>query len=536
MRVVLINYFICLIKLQSKVGICIAVFFLTTSNFVFGQYELQDAFPNLSFNNPVFLTHADDNTNRVFVVEQGGKIKVFPNDQSASNAKVFLDLSDKVYFSGEMGLLGLAFHPDYVNNGYFYVYYSVTNPFRSVISRFKVTSNPDSADKNSEYQILTFNKVYENHNGGWMSFRKTDGYLYISTGDGGSGGDPNNNAQNINVFLGKILRIDVDGGTPYAIPSTNPFYDSTNSSIKKEIYAWGLRNPWRNSFDSVTDWFWCADVGQYEWEEINLIENGKNYGWRCYEGNHPYNTSGCNYPDYTYPIFEYSHSNGCSITGGYVYRGNSVPELYGKYIYGDYCSKKVWALEYDGINPPTNQLLVTASGLITSFGVDENNEIYITSSNGIVYKFTPTVNCYNIDIKAGWNLVSVPLINNDMSSVNIFPNSSSQIFAYSDGYYVADSLINGIGYWVNYSDNQTIQICGTEISSSISVSSGWNLIGPFNHPVPVQNISSVPPNIIVSSFFEYNESYEIADTLNPGKGYWVKTSANGTIQFNQNAE
>ncbi|HQF44172.1 MAG TPA: PQQ-dependent sugar dehydrogenase, partial [Ignavibacteriaceae bacterium] len=312
----MINYFICLIKLQSKVGICIAVFFLTTSNFVFGQYELQDAFPNLSFNNPVFLTHADDNTNRVFVVEQGGKIKVFPNDQSASNAKVFLDLSDKVYFSGEMGLLGLAFHPDYVNNGYFYVYYSVTNPFRSVISRFKVTSNPDSADKNSEYQILTFNKVYENHNGGWMSFRKTDGYLYISTGDGGSGGDPQNNAQNINVFLGKILRIDVDGGTPYAIPPTNPFYDSTNTSIKKEIYAWGLRNPWRNSFDPVTDWFWCADVGQYEWEEINLIENGKNYGWRCYEGNHPYNTSGCNYPDYTYPIFEYSHGDGCSITGG----------------------------------------------------------------------------------------------------------------------------------------------------------------------------------------------------------------------------
>jgi len=355
------------------------------------QLSLQDAFPNLTFSNPVFLTHAGDNSDRIFVIEQPGRIKVFPNSQSASNAKTFLDITDRVAFSGEMGLLGLAFHPDYANNGYFYVNYTADNPRRTIVARFQVTSNPDSADKNSEFQILTFSQPYTNHNGGWIAFRPTDGYLYIGTGDGGSGGDPQNNGQNIDTLLGKILRIDVDGGTPYAIPPTNPFYDSTNTSIRKEIYAWGMRNPWRSSFDPVTDWFWCGDVGQGAWEEIDLIENGKNYGWRCYEGTHSYNLAGCNYPEYIDPIYEYPHGPECSITGGYVYRGINVPELEGKYIYGDYCSRKIWALNYDGVNPPTNELLVTAAGPVTSFGVDQNNEIYITSSDSMIYRFTPTV-------------------------------------------------------------------------------------------------------------------------------------------------
>ena len=355
------------------------------------QLTLENAFPNLSFNGPVFLTHAYDNSNRNFVIEQVGRIKVFPNTQSASTAEVFLDITDRVSAGGEMGLLGLAFHPDYENNGYFYVNYTADNPRRTIISRFEVTSNPDSADKNSEFIILTFSQPYSNHNGGWIGFRPSDGYLYIGTGDGGSGGDPQNNAQRINTLLGKILRIDVDGGTPYAIPSTNPFFDSTNTEIKKEIYAWGLRNPWRCSFDTVTDRFWTADVGQNAWEEIDIIENGKNYGWRCYEGTYTYNTSGCDYPEYIDPVWEYPHGAECSITGGYVYRGVNVPELEGKYIYGDYCSRKVWSLEYDGVTPPVNNLLLTAPGSITSFGFDENNEIYITSSNGNIYRFTPTV-------------------------------------------------------------------------------------------------------------------------------------------------
>jgi glucose/arabinose dehydrogenase len=367
--------------------IIIAIFIAGTN--IKAQFSLQNAFQNLTFSNPVFLTHADDGTNRIFVIEQEGIIKVFPNSSNALLAKEFLDITDRVSYGGEKGLLGLAFHPDYETNGYFYVNY--TNATSTVISRFQVTSNPDSADKDTEFQILTFTQPYSNHNGGWIGFGPNDGYLYIATGDGGSANDPQNNAQRINTLLGKILRIDVDGGTPYAIPATNPFVDSTNTQVRKEIYAWGMRNPWRCSFDPVTGWLWAGDVGQDVWEEIDLIENGKNYGWRCYEGNHTFNMSGCNYPEYIFPVMEYDHGPECSITGGYVYRGPNVPELEGKYIYGDYCSSKIWSLLYDGITPPVNQYLLNALGNITSFGVDQANELYLTSFNGNIYRFTPTV-------------------------------------------------------------------------------------------------------------------------------------------------
>ena len=356
------------------------------------QYNFEVAFPNLSFSSALDLQNAKDGSNRIFVVERGGSIKVFPNQTNVSSVKIFLDISDKLIASGERGLLGLAFHPDYKNNGYFYVNYTAPDPLRSVISRFKVSaSNPDSADKNSELILLTYNQPYSNHNGGCVAFGP-DGYLYISAGDGGSGGDPQNNAQNITNLLGKIIRIDVDNPQPplnYGIPSDNPFVDSTNSNIRKEIFAWGLRNTWRFSFDTVTGWLWAADVGQGSWEEIDIIKNGKNYGWRCYEGNHTYNLSGCN-GIYEPPIWEYSHSLGLSVTGGYVYRGNNVPQLKGKYIYGDYVTASVWSLQYDGINPAINNLLTTAPGSITSFGVDEQQELYLVSFNGKIYRFTPT--------------------------------------------------------------------------------------------------------------------------------------------------
>ncbi len=357
------------------------------------QYNFQVAFPNLNFSSALDLQNAGDGSDRIFVVERGGSIKVFPNQQNVSTTKIFLNISDRITSGGETGLLGLAFHPDYKNNGYFYVNYTAANPLRTVISRFQVSAaNPDSADNNSELILLSYDQPYSNHNGGCLAFGP-DGYLYISSGDGGSGGDPLNNAQNITNLLGKIIRIDVNNPQSplnYGIPSDNPFVDSTNVNVRKEIFAWGLRNPWRMSFDPVTGWLWAADVGQGEWEEIDIIKNGKNYGWRCYEGTHPYNTSGCN-GIYEMPVWEYSHSLGLSVTGGYVYRGNNVPELRGKYIYGDYVSARVWALEYDGINPVVNTLITTAAGSITSFGVDEQNELYLVSFNGKIYRFIPTI-------------------------------------------------------------------------------------------------------------------------------------------------
>jgi glucose/arabinose dehydrogenase len=360
---------------------------------VSAQYNFEVAFPNLTFSSALDLQNAGDGTNRLFAVEQAGRIKVFQNESAVNSTKMFLDITDRVISGGETGLLGLTFHPNYETNGYFYVNYTAPNPLRTVISRFQVSSsNPDSADKNSELILLTYNQPYSNHNGGCVAFGP-DGNLYIAAGDGGSGGDPQNYAQNINVLLGKIIRIDVDNPQPplnYGIPADNPFVDSTNVNIRKEIYAWGMRNPWRFSFDPVSGWLWCGDVGQGDWEEVDIIQNGKNYGWRCYEGNHPYNLSGCN-GTYEFPIWEYSHSLGISITGGYVYRGQNVPELLGKYICGDYGSARVWAVGYDGINPATSTQITTAPGSITSFGIDENKELYLVSFNGKIYKFTPTI-------------------------------------------------------------------------------------------------------------------------------------------------
>jgi glucose/arabinose dehydrogenase len=379
-------------RLAILVTITLTLCFKTN---LYGQFVLYNAFPNINFVDPVGLQNSGDNTNRIFVIERAGRIKVFPNSPTVQSSKTFLDITDRVSAGNEMGLLGLVFHPDYGDSGYFYVNYTTSSPQTTRISRFKVSStNPDSADKNSELILLSFNQPFSNHNGGWLGFGPNDGYLYIGVGDGGGSGDTQNNAQNLTNLLGSILRIDVDNqdaGLQYAIPPDNPFVDSTRNEAK-EIYAWGLRNPWRSSFDPVTGWLWTGDVGQNIWEEIDIIENGKNYGWRCYEGNHNYNITGCDYPEYIFPIWEYSHGPGCSITGGYVYRGTNVPELMGKYIYSDYCSSTIWSLEYDGINPPNNQSLATAQGSVTSFGVDENEELFvITFSPNRIYTFTPTI-------------------------------------------------------------------------------------------------------------------------------------------------
>jgi glucose/arabinose dehydrogenase len=362
----------------------------------FGQLELQVAFPNLSFTRPVDFQHAGDNSDRIFVVEQRGVIFVFNNDSNTSTKTVFLDIQNKVdAISNEEGLLGLAFHPNYETNGYFYVNYTAAGPDRTLIARYTVSStNPNAADPNSELVIMTIPKPYSNHNAGQLAFGPNDGYLYITTGDGGSGGDPQGNGQNLQTLLGSILRIDINNpgsGNNYSIPASNPFYGNSHG-YKEEIYAYGLRNPWRMSFDPVTGWLWAADVGQNAWEEVDIIESGKNYGWNVMEGFHCYNPppGGCDTTGLTLPIWEYSHSLGNSVTGGYVYRGPGVPELVGNYIYADFVSGRIWSLEYDGVNPPANTQLMDTQLLIASFGTDQQNELYICAFDGKIYRLKPT--------------------------------------------------------------------------------------------------------------------------------------------------
>ena len=378
--------------MNRKIVLLFAAILIIMGKNTEAQFTMQQTFPNLTFSSPVDLQYAPDGTDRIFIVEQSGIIKVFENNINTTTVKTFLNITDRVISGGETGLLGLAFHPDYANNGYFYVDYTTPNPLRTHVSRFQVTSNPDSADKNSELVLLEVAQPFSNHNGGRTTFGP-DGYLYIGFGDGGSGGDPNDNAQNRSVLLGKILRIDVNnpsGLLNYGIPPDNPFVGNTQG-WREEIYSYGMRNPWRFSFDPVTGWLWCGDVGQNTWEEIDTITNGGNYGWRCYEGNHPYNLTNCNDTTYLFPLWEYDHTGGnCSITGGYIYRGMRKPELTGNYIYGDYCSGKIWSLNYSG-GTVSNTQISTAPSSILSFGVDMNNEFYILGSNGKIYEYQPVI-------------------------------------------------------------------------------------------------------------------------------------------------
>ena len=345
---------------------------------------------------PVQVTAVPDDFDRIFIVEQRsgstGRIRIYNLDSGTLNSTAFLSLS--VSTSSEQGLLGLAFHPNYAQNGYFYVNYTASNG-DTIIKRYSVSANPDIADSGSGVTILTIDQPYTNHNGGWLGFGP-DGYLYIGTGDGGSGGDPGNRAQDItNQKLGKMLRIDIDGGSPYSIPADNPFVGITGDD---EIWAYGLRNPWRCSFDSETGDLWMGDVGQNAYEEITFqpasSTGGENYGWRCYEGNHSYSTGGCD-PQNTmiFPVWEYSHSYGCSVTGGEIYRGAAIPSLDGTYFFADYCYNTIWSLRYDGSSTydyqnRTTELAPDAGsiGAISGFGQDAAGEIYICDLNGEVFK------------------------------------------------------------------------------------------------------------------------------------------------------
>ncbi len=332
-------------------------------------YQLVDAF-GIRFNKPVFMINDPTDSGRFYVVEQVGVIL------SVKDGKVdtLLDIRNKVKYGGEMGLLGMALHPDFHENGKYYVSYTDRRNY-SVVEEYIINR------KDYSRKLIEVKQPYSNHNGGHIAFGK-DGYLYIALGDGGSAGDPLNHAQNTNTLLGSILRIDVDG-QPYSIPKDNPFVDGGG---RPEIYAYGLRNPWRFSFDGNT--LWVGDVGQDRIEEIDTIVKGGNYGWRCYEGSKPYNLKGCKGKEnYIFPIYEYTHEGGnCSVIGGYVYRGKHLKELYGAYIFGDFCSGRIWAL-YRKNRSVEVKLVKDTDILISSFALDGSGEIYVLGyRSGRIYK------------------------------------------------------------------------------------------------------------------------------------------------------
>jgi len=352
------------------------------------SFQVVNAYPKLTFDAPVDYTYANDGTNRVFVVEQSGRIKVFDNSPNASVVQTYLDIQKKVAYGGEMGLLGLAFHPKFKENGFFYVNYTKNNPRETIVSRFKATSpTATEVDPKSEVILLRFNQPYANHNGGKVVFGP-DGYLYISTGDGGSGGDPQNNGQNRSSWLGKILRIDVNSTEKghYGIPADNPFAKNKDGFLE-EIFAYGLRNPWRVSFDEQGQ-LWAGDVGQNEIEEIDIITKGGNYGWRIKEGRDDYNTKGNPLPNNLIgPVWQYTHQNGnVSVTGGMVYRGSVAPSLKDKYVYADYASGRIWALTPDGDKASLNQEIAARAGAIAAFGEDKKHEMYLCDLGGKILK------------------------------------------------------------------------------------------------------------------------------------------------------
>ena len=366
------------------------------------------------FSSPLALKNAGDE--RLFVVEQGGVIKIVDLNGTV-NTTPFLDIQSIVNAGGERGLLGLAFHPEYQANGRFFVHYSNSSG-DTQISEFSVsTSNPDIANPNSEVMLLTVSQPFSNHNGGTIAFGPQDGYLYIGLGDGGGGGDTNNNAQNPTLLIGKLLRIDIDtqsGGNNYGIPSDNPFIGDPNT--RDEIWATGLRNPFRFTMDPETNSIWIGDVGQNAREEVNrasLSQAGLNYGWRCYEGNAPFNTSGC--PDeseLTFPVFDYSWNGGGSVIGGYVYRGDLYADLQDVYVFGD-IDGMISTLDIDDNYINQGQF----PGTWVAFGQDINKELYSVNLGGSIFKIAGGV--LSVDENQSNNVIIYPNPANDIVSIKL---------------------------------------------------------------------------------------------------------------------
>ncbi len=365
-----------------------------------GTVTTERVFPNLTFTAPVFITHAPGNAERVYVVEQTGRIHLFANDAGVATTSVFLDLSGRVTCCGERGLLGLAFHPDFANNGELFVSYTDTpqgGSLRSVVSRMRSPDGGLTADPSTEERVIAIPQPYSNHNGGHLAFGP-EGHLYVGMGDGGSGGDPQNHAQNLNSLLGKILRLDVSQ-KPYAIPADNPFADSpgTAGTPRPEFYAWGLRNPWRFSFDRETGELWAGDVGQGALEEVDLIRKGGNYGWRLKEGDACFNPAqNCPSDGLIDPVVTYPRTEGVSITGGYVYRGKAMPQLVGRFVFADFATGKVWAVRTDpATGAHSREELYDSPLSVSSFGEAPDGELYLLHYNanpgaGRIHRLVPS--------------------------------------------------------------------------------------------------------------------------------------------------
>jgi uncharacterized repeat protein (TIGR03806 family) len=373
------------------------------------RLDLAPAFPNLAFNAPVAMAQAPGDGSRWYLLEKAGRLYVFDNVASASVRTLVADLSARVDARAEGGLLGIAFHPQYASNAQVYLSYTSSDDavadnganFRSVIARFTLAAGGTALDPASEHPVLTLAQPFGNHNGGHIAFG-ADGYLYIGFGDGGSGGDPFGHGQDTRTLLGAMLRVDVDvtdaeyaAGTRYKIPPDNPFAASPGCGATTdcpEIYAWGLRNPWRWSFDRATGDLWLGDVGQNVYEEIDVVKLGSNLGWRQREGAHCYNPgTGCITAGMTEPVVEYTHANGrASIVGGFVYRGTAIPSLVGSYLFGDTYTGEIFTVRYDAMNQPMLAVLLDTPQLIYSFAEDADGEVYIVSANNNgLYKITP---------------------------------------------------------------------------------------------------------------------------------------------------
>ncbi len=416
------------------------------------SFTTQQVFNNLSFTAPIAMLQAPNDPSRWFIVEQAGVVRVFDNTPNVQSSQQFINISNQVTSGGERGLLGMAFHPNFSNNGQVFLSYTTTinNQLVSRLSRFYSTDSGQTLNTSPEDILLEVNQPFSNHNGGHIAFGP-DNYLYIGLGDGGSGGDPQGNGQDTTTLLGSMLRIDVDAGTPYAIPNDNPFKnDSVN---REEIYAWGLRNPWRWSFDMANGQLWLGDVGQGEWEEINLIQANGNYGWNTREGAHCYNdpTESCNRTGLTDPVAEYDHSSGGrSVTGGYVYRGSTITELQGAYIYGDFTNGKIWYLPDASIGNPTPQLLADTSISISSFAQDTNGEVYVVNYSGSLHQIVYQNNNANNTVPSLLSQTGCVDINNPkQAGPGLIPYDVNALF-WSDG--------ASKQRWLALPDNTTINI------------------------------------------------------------------------------